>query len=331
MRVLIGMSLRDRLLEGRQRSRAAGTLAGLLALSIGLWIATPYFLTTANLVNVVEQSAIVGVLAVGMTFVILTGGIDLSVGSIVALTGIVFGLAAQGGMPAALAAVAALGAGALCGAVNGALVTAGRLPPFIATLGMMSVARGASLMFSDGRPISGFTDGFRALAGGRIAGVPIPVLVMAATYVLAHVVLSRTVLGRYTYAVGGNEQAAALSGVNVRAVKTTVYAISGLTSALTSLLLVARLDSAQPIAGIAYELDAIAAVVIGGASLLGGAGSVGGTLVGALIMAVLRNGLNLLGVSSYVQQVAIGTVIVLAVLIDMALRRRAANIGARNA
>ena len=192
---------------------------------------------------------------------------------------------------------------------------------------MMSVARGAALMLSDGRPISGFADGFRALAGGRWLGVPIPVLVMVATYVGAHVVLSRTVLGRYTYAVGGNEQAAALSGVNVRAVKVTVYAISGLTSALTSLLLVARLDSAQPIAGISYELDAIAAVVIGGASLAGGSGSVGGTLVGALIMAVLRNGLNLLGVSSYVQQVAIGTVIILAVLIDMALRRRAANIG----
>ncbi len=313
------------------QGRAAGTLAGLLALCTALWIASPYFLTTTNLVNVVEQSAIIGVLAVGMTFVILTGGIDLSVGSLVALTGIVFGLAVQQGVPAGLAALVAFAAGSLCGVVNGLLVTAGRLPPFIATLGMMSVARGAALVLSDGRPISGFGEGVRAVATGRVAGVPIAVLVMLMTYLLAHVVLARTVLGRYTYAVGGNEQAAALSGVNVRAVKITVYVISGFASALTSLLLVARLNSAQPIAGMSYELDAIAAVVIGGASLLGGAGSVGGTLVGALIMAVLRNGLNLLGVSSYVQQVAIGTVIVLAVLIDMALRRRATNIGTRSA
>jgi len=294
-------------------------------LCLVLWIATPHFMTTTNLVNVVEQSAIIGVVAVGMTFVILTGGIDLSVGSLIALSGIVFGLAVQGGMSGSIAAILAMAAGTAAGAVNGLLVTAGRLPPFIATLGMMSVARGIALMLSDGRPISGFGDGFRALATGKLLGIPLPVVVMAAVYAVAHLVLSRTVLGRYTYAVGGNEEAATLSGVDVRAVKTAIYAISGLTTAVTSLLLIARLNSAQPIAGISYELDAIAAVVIGGASLLGGAGSVGGTLVGALVMSVLRNGLNLLGVSSYVQQVAIGIVIVMAVLLDMALRRRTAN------
>jgi ribose transport system permease protein len=187
----------------------------------------------------------------------------------------------------------------------------------------MSVARGAALMFSDGRPISGFPVGLRRLATGDAFGVPLSVMLMVALYAAAHFVLTRTTLGRYTYAIGGNEEATALSGINVRAYKTAVYGISGLLSAVTAVLLVARLNSAQPIAGMAYELDAIAAVVIGGASLLGGSGSVIGTLIGALIMSVLRNGLNLLGVSSYVQQVAIGAVIVVAVLVDMALRRRA--------
>ena len=296
--------------------RELGTLAGLLALCVALWAATPHFATVSNLVNVLEQSAIIGLVSVGMTFVILTGGIDLSVGSIVALAGIVFGLAVRGGLPLALAS------GAACGLVNGVLVTVGRLPPFIATLGMMSVARGGALMLAGGRPISGFPASFRALATGHVLGVPLPVVLMLAVYALANLVLTRTVLGRYTYAIGGNEEASLLSGVNVRAYKTAVYGISGAFSALTSLLLVARLDSAQPIAGMMYELDAIAAVVIGGASLLGGAGSVVGTLVGTLIMSVLRNGLNLLGVSSYLQQVAIGAVIVVAVLVDMTLRRR---------
>jgi ribose transport system permease protein len=305
------------------RGRELGTFAGLIALSALLWIATPHFATVSNLVNVVQQSTIIGVLAVGMTFVIISGGIDLSVGSLVALSGIVFGTVVQAGLPLPLAALAALIVGLFCGVVNGSLITIGRLPPFIATLGMMSVARGAALMLSDGRPISGFPSSFRALATGHFLGIPIPVVIMLGLYGVAHFVLTRVTFGRYTYAIGGNEEAASLSGINVRGHKIAVYAICGLLSAVTSLLLVARLDSAQPIAGIAYELDAIAAVVIGGSSLLGGSGSVTGTLIGALIMSVLRNGLNLLGVSSYLQQVAIGTVIVMAVMVDMTLRRRA--------
>jgi ribose transport system permease protein len=300
-----------------------GTLAGLVILCVALWIATPHFATVSNLVNVVQQSTIIGVIAVGMTFVIITGGIDLSVGSIVALAGITFGTLEQAGVPLFVAAAGGLAAGTICGAVNGALITIGRLPPFIATLGMMSVARGVALILSDGRPISGFPASFRELATGNVVGIPVPVIIMLALYAAAHFVLTRVRLGRYTYAIGGNEEATALSGVNVRAYKTVVYCISGFVSALTSLLLAARLNSAQPIAGIAYELDAIAAVVIGGSSLLGGSGSVVGTLIGALIMSVLRNGLNLLGVSSYLQQVAIGAVIVVAVLVDMTLRRRA--------
>jgi len=258
-----------------------------------------------------------------MTFVILTGGIDLSVGSLVALSGIAFGSAVQAHAPLAVAILVGLCAGLACGVVNGLLIAFGRLPPFIATLGMMSVARGLALIISDGRPISGFSPAFRGMATGDLLGVPAPVILMVLLYAAAHFILTRTVLGRYTYAIGGNEEATALSGVNVSAYKIVVYAIAGLLSAVTALLLAARLDSAQPIAGINYELDAIAAVVIGGASLLGGSGSVVGTLIGALIMSVLRNGLNLLGVSSYVQQIAIGAVIIVAVLVDMALRRRA--------
>ncbi len=302
--------------------REAGTLLGLAVLCIGLWIATPFFATAANLANVAEQSVIVGVIAIGMTCVILTGGIDLSVGSLVALTGVVIGMALQRGLPVAIAVLSGLLTGAAAGAINGVMITAGRLPPFIATLGMMSVARGVALLLSDGRPIAGFPASLRMIATGDVAGMPAPVVLMLALYAVAYVLLTRTVFGRYLYAIGGNEEATALAGVNVPRQKVITYAISGLAAATCALLLVARLNSAQPVAGIGYELDAIAAVVIGGTSLLGGSGSVIGTLIGALIMSVLRNGLNLLGVSSYLQQVAIGIVIIAAVLIDMALRRR---------
>jgi ribose transport system permease protein len=304
------------------RGREAGTLLGLLVLSAGLWIGTPYFATAANLLNVAEQSAIVGVIAIGMTFVILTGGIDLSVGSLVALAGVVIGTTLQRGASVPVALLAGMATGVSGGALNGVMITRGSLPPFIATLGMMSVARGAALLLSDGRPISGFPETLRVLATARVFGLPMPVALMLMLYAIAYVVLTRTVAGRYVYAIGGNEEATKLAGVHVHVYKTLVYAVSGLSAALCAALLVARLNSAQPVAGIGYELDAIAAVVIGGTSLLGGSGSVIGTLIGALIMSVLRNGLNLLGVSSYLQQIAIGVVIIVAVLIDMALRRR---------
>jgi ribose transport system permease protein len=265
---------------------------------------------------------VVGVIAIGMTCVILTGGIDLSVGSLVALAGVVLGSALQRGAPVPVAVLLGALSGSAAGALNGLMVTRGKLPPFIATLGMMSVARGAALLISDGRPISGFPDTLRVLATGRPLGVPAPVLLMLVLYVMTHVMLTRTVLGRYLYAIGGNEEASEMAGIHVHRYTTIAYILSGLSAAVCAVLLVARLDSAQPIAGMGYELDAIAAVVIGGTSLLGGSGSVIGTLIGALIMSVLRNGLNLLGVSSYLQQVAIGVVIVAAVLIDMALRRR---------
>jgi ribose transport system permease protein len=304
-------------------ARQLGTLSGLFGLCVVLWALTPHFLTVSNLLNVAEQAAIIAIVAVGMTFVIITGGIDLSVGSVLAFAGVVMASTLHAGVPVPVALAVALGTGLFCGLVNGALITLGRLPPFIATLGMMSVARGTALMFTEGRPVSGFSGGFRSLATGEVLGIPVSVVIMVGVYVVAHFVLTRTKLGRYTYAIGGNEEAALLSGVNVKLYKAAVYGISGMLSGLAAVILTARLNSAQPIAGMMYELDAIAATVIGGTSLLGGEGTVVGTLIGALIMAVLRNGLNILGVSSFVQQVVIGSVIIAAVLIDMWLKRRA--------
>jgi ribose transport system permease protein len=307
---------------GSQSGRQLGTLAGLLTLCVVLWAATPHFLTVSNLLNVLEQTALNAVVAVGMTFVIISGGIDLSVGSVLALAGICLALALEAGVPAPAAIAIALAVGGACGLVNGLLITIGRLPPFIATLGMMSVARGVALMLAEGRPISGFSEGFRAIATERMLTIPAPVVITIVIYAVAHFVLTRTVFGRTTYAIGGNEEAARLSGVQVRFHKTAVYGVAGLTSAAAAVVLTARLNSAQPTAGTMYELDAIAATVIGGSSLLGGEGTVTGTLIGALIMGVLRNGLNLLNVSSFLQQVVIGVVIIGAVLVDMSLKRR---------
>jgi ribose transport system permease protein len=318
-------SLRAR--AGRQKSflvhyaRQFGTLAGLFGLCVTLWILTPYFMTADNLLNVAEQSAINAIIAVGLTFVIISGGIDLSVGSLVAFSGVVMASLLQRAVPVPVALLAGLAAGLACGLVNGLLITFGRLPPFIATLGMMSMARGGALLYTEGRPISGFAEGFRWLSTSKVWFVPVPVIIMGVVYAIAHFVLRRTRFGRYVFAIGGNEEAALLSGVPVRFHKTMVYGACGLLSALASIVLTARLNSAQPIAGINYELDAIAATVIGGTSLMGGQGSVVGTLIGALIMGVLRNGLNLLGVSSFIQQVVIGAVIILAVLMDMAFKR----------
>ena len=302
--------------------RRYGTVIGLLLLCAILWILTPHFLTVSNLLNVAQQTSINAIVAAGMTFVIISGGIDLSVGSIVALSGVALGVLLQGGQPAPIAIAGCAVVGIMCGLINGALISIGRLPPFIATLGMMSVARGAALLATEGRPVSGFDERFRWIATGNLGFIPAPAIVMIGIYAIAHIVLTRTTFGRYVYAIGGNEEAARLSGVSIAFHKTAIYCVSGLMSAAGATVLTARLNSAQPIAGMMYELDAIAAVVIGGTSLAGGQGSLGGTLIGALIMGVLRNGLNLLGVSSFLQQIVIGGVIVGAVLVDTILKRR---------
>jgi ribose transport system permease protein len=306
----------------RFHARQFGTLLGLVVLCGVLWALTPHFLTVANLLNIAQQTAINAVVAVGMTYVIISGGIDLSVGSIVAFSGVTLGWALQEGQPLPLALGIAVLVGAGCGLINGVIVSWGGLPPFIVTLGMMSIARGAALLFTEGRPVSGFDSGFRSLATGHVGPIPAPIVVTIVVYLLAHLVLTRTTFGRYVYAIGGNEEATRLSGVSVRLHKSVVYAVSGLMSAIAAILLTARLNSAQPIAGMMYELDAIAATVIGGTSLIGGEGSLTGTLIGALIMGVLRNGLNLLGVSSFLQQIVIGAVIIAAVLVDTVLKKQ---------
>jgi ribose transport system permease protein len=299
-----------------RHARQFGTFAVFLVLCAVISVLTPHFFTVPNLLNVAQQTVINAIIAVGLTFVIISGGIDLSVGSILAFAGVVMAHTLRLGWPLPLAMLAGLGVGAGCGLVNGLLISYGRLPPFIATLGMMSVARGGALLATDGRPVSGFDESYRWLATGEVAGAPVPVIIMVLVYTVAHLVLQRTKFGRYTYAIGGNEEASLLSGVPVRLYKLGIYAACGGLAALSSVLLTARLNSAQPIAGLSYELDAIAATVIGGTSLMGGQGSVIGTLIGALIMGVLRNGLNLLGVSSFIQQVVIGVVIIAAVLLD---------------
>jgi ribose transport system permease protein len=298
-----------------------GPLLGLLLISVALALISDEFLTVSNLLNVARQISLNAIISVGMTLVILTGGIDLSVGSIVAIAGsITAGMLIQGtGIVAAVAAGLLLGG--IIGAVNGVLITRGDTPPFIATMGMMTIVRGYSLIYTDGRPITGFSEEFRWLGGGYIAGIPVPVIIMTIIFIGAYVFLKQNRFGRYVYAIGGNEEAARLSGINTKKVLVSVYILAGLLAALSGIILTSRLNSAQPTAGLSFEMDAIAAVVLGGTSLSGGVGTIGGTLVGAMIIGVLDNGLNLLNVSSFYQQVAKGVVILLAVLLDRKKRK----------
>ncbi|TFD60935.1 ABC transporter permease [Cryobacterium suzukii] len=300
-----------------------GALVGLVVLCLALFIATPDFLTGPNLLNIGIQVSTVAVLAFGMTFVIVAGGIDLSVGSVAALSAMSSGwMFASAGLPGWLALVGGLVVGALAGVINGLANAYGKLPSFIATLAMLSVARGLTLVISDGRPIK--TAPEVSFLGGNLGPVPMPIVILVIAALAASFLLNRTVIGRSMYAVGGNAEAARLSGLPVKRILVTVFALAGLFAALAGLLLAGRLDSAQPQAAAGYELDAIAAVVIGGASLSGGLGRISGTLVGALVLVVIRNGLNLLNVTSFWQQVVIGLVIALAVGIDV-LRRKTRN------
>ncbi|MEU0880103.1 ABC transporter permease [Lentzea sp. NPDC005914] len=295
----------------RKHASENGALAGLLILALVIAVMQPAFLNAQNLLNVGVQAAVIAIMAFGMTFVVVAGGIDLSVGSIAALAAMVGALTAG---PIGLVV------GAVCGLVNGALVSYGKLPPFIATLAMLSVARGLTLVISEGQPHE--TDAMVTFLGSNLAPmVPLPLLLMLAFFGITGLILTRTNLGRRMYAIGGNEEAAKLSGIDVRKQKLWIYALSGLFAAAAGLVLAGRLGSAGPQAAVGYELDAIAAVVIGGASLSGGVGRATGTLVGALVLAVLRNGLNLLQVPPFWQQVVIGAVIALAALLD-SLRRR---------
>ncbi len=314
---------RLRLAAGQALSRY-GIVIAFFVLCAVLSGLNEYFFTRHNIINVLRQASINGILAIGQTFVILTGGIDLSVGSLVAVCGILGALVVTGDTPhsPALALLIGVGAGAGFGVVNGALVARLRVPAFVATLGMLSVARGLTFISNDGMPVPSLADSFLTLGQGFVAGVPVPVILFGLTVLVAWVVLRFTTYGRYVYAVGGNERSARTSGVGTRRVIFSVYVISGALAGLSGLLLAARTTSALPQAGLSYELDAIAAVVIGGTSLTGGVGSVIGTLFGALIIAVISNGLDLMGVSSYYQQVIKGAIIVLAVLLDTSRRAR---------
>jgi ribose transport system permease protein len=308
------------LLPGREALKKLGPFIALLVLAAGLAVLSPDFLTVGNLLDVTRQVSINAVISFGMTLVILLGGIDLSVGSILAVSSLVVALLMRGGESAALATAVGILCGALMGAANGLLVTKGRVAPFIATLGTMTLLRGLALVLCQGSPISGFpSEFFAALGGGYLARmIPLPVVWMLVLFTILWFVLDRTVFGRHVYATGGNPEAASLSGVNVDRVQILVYTLSGFTAAVAGIILTSRLDSAQPTAGEGYELDAITAVVLGGTSLAGGRGWIFGTLLGALLIGVLNNGLNLVGVSAFYQQVIKGSVILLAVLLDRA-------------
>jgi ribose transport system permease protein len=302
--------------------RRFGPLLGLLAMSAILTFLSPHFLTFDNLINVFRQSSVNALLALGQLLVIITAGIDLSVGSILGLSCVLVAMMLKAGVPWPVSIAAGIAVGAALGTVNGLLLTKLRLPhSFIPTLGMMNVARGLAFVISGGFPISELPSGFRFWGVGTIAFIPVPVILVVAVYALFHVFLTRTTLGRDVYAIGGNKQAAMFSGIPVDRRLTMVYAMSGGLSAVGAIVLGGRLNSGFPLAGDGAELDSIAAVIIGGASFFGGVGTVWGTLIGALIMGVLRNGLTLLDVSPNWQKVVIGVVIVAAVWIDV-LRQR---------
>ena len=309
----------------RKLAGATGPLVGLLALCVFLSLSTDAFLSLRNGLNILDQITVLGIMAVGMTFVILIGGIDLSVGSVLALAMMVMGWTANiAGLPLAAGIAVALVASAVSGLIVGLLVTLFRVPAFIATLAMMSAARGVANMITDGQQIVGFPDWFMMLAIDRHFGVlTATVFLMLAVVAVAWVFLHFRSEGRMLYAVGGNSEVARLAGINVQLVTIAVYVASAVLAGLAGIVLAARLDSVQPSSGFGYELDTIAAVVIGGTSLSGGSGGIGGTLIGVLIIGVLRNGLNLLNVSPFLQQVIIGIVIVLAVGAETIRRRRA--------
>jgi ribose transport system permease protein len=292
---------------------------GLVILAVAISFISPRFLTTGNILNVLRQTSINAVIATGMTFVILTGGIDLSVGSILAYSGVIMAALLATQVPLFASIVLVLALGAAIGVVTGLVITKGKVQPFIATFVSMTLLRGATLVFTDGKPISadvGPAEQFAFLGQGYGFGVPVPIFIMVGVLGVAYYVLRHTRFGRYVYALGGNEEAARLSGLRTGRIKTAVYAVSGLLSATAGIVLTSRLSSAQPTAGAGYELDAIAAVVVGGTSLSGGSGRILGTLVGALIIGILNNALNLMNVSSYYQMIAKGVIILIAVLLD---------------
>ncbi|MGX4599592.1 ribose ABC transporter permease [Faecalimicrobium sp. JNUCC 81] len=296
------------------------SLIGLVLLIAVVSILSPSFLSSKNIFNILRQTSVNAIIAAGMTFVILTGGIDLSVGSILAISGAVCASLLASGQSIVVGIIAAILVGAFVGFLNGFVIAKGKLQPFIATLATMTILRGLTLVFTDGKPITlGSNDlaiKFGNIGGGMIFGIPTPAIIMLVVFVVCAYVLKSTKMGRYTYALGSNEEATKLSGLNTDKIKICVYTISGILASIAGIIITSRLYSAQPTAGTGYELDAIAAVVLGGTKLAGGKGKISGTIIGALIIGVLSNALNILDVSSYYQMMVKGIVILIAVLLD---------------
>jgi len=303
--------------------RRLSVLGILLLICVVFALGSSEFLTASNLLNVALQTSIIAIVAIGMTFVILTAGIDLSVGSLMAICGaLAAGIAVRQGMDTYLSISIALGVGLFLGAINGLMIVKGSIPPFVATLSMLAMARGLTLVYTEGRPIAGLDERFIYWGTGQVLGIPLPVIIMIVIAVVAHIITRYTPFGLHVYSTGGNEETTRLAGISPDRIKLAVYMISGFLAALGGILLAARLWSAQPNAAVGWELDAIAAPVIGGTSLFGGVGSIGGTVIGAFIIGVLSNGLNLMGVPSYYQQVIKGLVLILAVALDLINKRR---------
>lgn len=295
-----------------------GPLLALVLLFIVITVLNPSFMEPNNILNLLRQTSINALIAFGMTFIILTGGIDLSVGSILALSSALMAGMMVSGMDPILAILVGILLGAIMGVINGILVSKGKMAPFIVTLATMTIFRGLTLVYTDGKPITGIGDSdmFQMLGRGYFLGLPVPAVVMVIAFLILWFLLHKTSFGRKTYAIGGNERASRISGIKVDRVKVAIYGLAGTMAAIAGAILTSRLNSAQPTAGQSYEMDAIAAVVLGGTSLSGGKGRLFGTLVGVLIIGTLNNGMNLLGVSSFYQQVVKGAVILIAVLLD---------------
>jgi ribose transport system permease protein len=302
--------------------RDAGTLLGLILIIVVFSALSPVFLTAPNWINILQQSSINAAIALGMTLVIISGGIDLSVGPTAALSAVIGASLMVSGVPVPLAIMASLGVGMLCGLFNGVLVAYAGLQPFIVTLGGLSLYRALALIYTGGNPVFGIPPEFRALTNGTVFGVPNPVVAVAIIALILWVVLNKTPLGEYILAVGGNEEAARIAGVPVAKTKVATFVISGTLASIAALILVGRLGAAEPTIGNLWELDAIAAAAIGGASLMGGKGSIVGTIIGAIILGALRNGLTLMNVQAFYQLLATGVIIIVAMLIDRATRGR---------
>ena len=317
-----GSAAASRLLSALKRTTYFFPAVGLIAVCLVMVVTTENFFSADNFLNIARQVSINAIIAVGMTCAILSGGIDLAVGSVMALSGTLMAGLMVAGVPPYAAILLGLGVGLAFGLFNGFFIAYADMPPIIVTLATMGIARGLALIYTGGYPIDGLPEAFAFFGRGSVLGIQTPVVIMLLTFFLAYLLLNKTPIGRYIYAIGGNEEATRLSGVRVSRYKLLVYALSGFTSALAGLVLSSRLMSGQPNSGVSFELDAIAAVVMGGTSISGGRGAIIGTLIGAMMLGVLNNGLNMMGVSPYVQNIIKGLIILFAIYISRERRRR---------